>query len=206
MVSEIDKYVKSLKEKPLSREEFVGGFAYEIGHQTGKYQRLLGVAQKKLGEEYCRADAEDVLSDILARFLENLPNFTPGNRAWPYLITCIQNQCIDRKRRDTFKEGSRLRGLSLRVNNKETLITDPSTLPDEQIEEQEHKERVHEGISRLNENLRQVMILKYIEDLKYREIAKRLSIPFGTVKSRAWYGRKQLEKILRARGLGKKAA
>ena len=83
------------------------------------------------------------------------------------------------------------------LNQRKKLTT--STLPGEGLEEhgpaggsgpedmvlrQEHSERLHRAIRRLPPAYRAVFTLSHIEGLKYAEIADRLGIPLGTVKSR----------------------
>ena len=43
---------------------------------------------------------------------------------------------------------------------------------------------MREGVDRLPEHLRQVVLLAYYQGLKYREVAEIMEIPVGTVKSR----------------------
>lgn len=51
-------------------------------------------------------------------------------------------------------------------------------------------------IKNLNKDLREIVILYYIEDFSIKEISKILKIPEGTVKTRLYRARKELEPIL----------
>lgn len=55
---------------------------------------------------------------------------------------------------------------------------------------------IKELLKNLNIDLRQIVILYYIEDLSIKDIAKILEIPEGTVKSRLSRARKELEQVL----------
>jgi hypothetical protein len=61
----------------------------------------------------------------------------------------------------------------------------------------EIRKRCNAALAQLSPEHRAVIVLKEIEDLQYQEIAKILNLSIGTVMSRIFYGRKQLQSILR---------
>ncbi len=68
--------------------------------------------------------------------------------------------------------------------------------PFESVRRAEIRARVHRGLSRLGEKHRKVVRLHDLEGFKIREIAQRLGVAEGTVKSRLFYGREQLKSVL----------
>ncbi len=68
--------------------------------------------------------------------------------------------------------------------------------PFESFRQAEIKEKVHRGLSRLGEKHRKVVRLHDLEGFTIREIARRLDVAEGTVKSRLFYGREQLKSVL----------
>jgi RNA polymerase sigma-70 factor, ECF subfamily len=60
----------------------------------------------------------------------------------------------------------------------------PDALPDDVLSEQERKKRVQEALAVLPADQLEVVSLSYIEGLSHSEIADRLGLPLGTVKSR----------------------
>lgn len=64
------------------------------------------------------------------------------------------------------------------------------------LESEEEKQMLWRAIDRLSDNLRIALLLHYMEELSVSEIAKMLSLPQGTIKSRLYNARKQLEKEL----------
>ena len=58
------------------------------------------------------------------------------------------------------------------------------TRPDEALVEKERQARVCAALSSLPSELREVVMLSYLEGLSHAEIAERLGLPLGTVKSR----------------------
>lgn len=64
--------------------------------------------------------------------------------------------------------------------------------PEESIELMELKDQVQAAIMKLNNEEREIIILKEFQNLSYKEIAETLDIPVGTVMSKLFYSRKKL--------------
>lgn len=70
------------------------------------------------------------------------------------------------------------------------------TSPDSEYEMEEMRNHILEAVGRLPEKYREVVLLHYIEGLKYREIAEMLEVPESTVLGRLQVGRDQLREDL----------
>ncbi|MDE2887285.1 MAG: RNA polymerase sigma factor [Gemmatimonadota bacterium] len=68
--------------------------------------------------------------------------------------------------------------------------------PDREYEEAETRDYVLQAVERLPEKYREVVLLHYMEGLKYREIAEMLEVPESTVLGRLQVGRDQLREDL----------
>lgn len=77
----------------------------------------------------------------------------------------------------------------------------PSAAPSalEQVEKQALQEAVQEAINALDEEAREVLILRDIQEYSYEEIAEVLKVPDGTVKSRIFRAREALKAKLKKR-------
>ena len=53
------------------------------------------------------------------------------------------------------------------------------------------------ALQRLSPELRETVVLRYLEEVEYREIAQVLDVPEGTVKSRLNRGRAELDRVLK---------
>ncbi len=95
--------------------------------------------------------------------------------ATTWIFTIARNLRIDRLRRE-------LTWVPLPEGHNEEASTD--ALPDELVSEQERKVRVQQALSKLPADQHEVVTLSYIEGLSHSEIAERLGLPLGTVKSR----------------------
>jgi RNA polymerase sigma-70 factor (ECF subfamily) len=67
--------------------------------------------------------------------------------------------------------------------------------PEEQAMDADRAEQLRELVARLPERLAQAILLRYFEELSEREVADRLGIPVGTVKSRIHNGLKLMREL-----------
>lgn len=95
--------------------------------------------------------------------------------ATTWIFTIARNLRIDRLRRETPWQ-------ELPEGRDEEASAD--TPPDEQVSERERSARVHKSLQTLPKDQHEVVVLSYLEGLSHSEIAERLELPLGTVKSR----------------------
>ncbi len=95
--------------------------------------------------------------------------------ATTWIFTIARNLRVDRLRRETAWQ-------PLPENAAEEASSDP--MPDDLVYENECKARVQAALEELPDDQSKVVVLAYIEGLSHREIADRLDVPLGTVKSR----------------------
>lgn len=75
--------------------------------------------------------------------------------------------------------------------------------PERQLQHTELSDILQQALVELNEEQREVVIMKEYEGLKFREIAEVLNISENTVKSRMYYGLDGLRKILEKKNINK---
>jgi len=73
---------------------------------------------------------------------------------------------------------------------------DPGVSPREQAAGKEMHQLMMERMGELPEEFRIVLVLRYIEDRSYDEIADALAVPIGTIKSRINRGRAELRRLM----------
>jgi len=95
--------------------------------------------------------------------------------ATTWIYTIARNLRVDRLRKETAWQ-------PLPASVEEQASSDPA--PDEQLAEAERRERVQSALRELPGDQSEVVVLSYIEGLSHSEIADRLGLPLGTVKSR----------------------
>ena len=95
--------------------------------------------------------------------------------ATTWIFTIARNLRIDRLRREVAWQ-------PLPEGADDEPSTDP--LPDEELDTRERRDRVRSALAELPPDQSEVVTLSYIEGLSHSEIAVRLGLPLGTVKSR----------------------
>ena len=135
-------------------------------------------------------DAEDVVQDAYLRALKSFGGFRGGDgRAW--LLTIVRNTCYTRLRQQ------QARGSATAFD--ETVHEDPARSPDPQQQalRREDQQSVRRAVEELPVELREVVVLRELEGLSYKEIAAVADIPLGTVMSRLARARERLQQRLR---------
>lgn len=135
-------------------------------------------------------DAEDAVQDAFVRAIRHFDGFrgTDG-RAW--LLTIVRNTCLTRLRDRRMGAGS--------VEFDEEIHTgeDAPPGPVADMERRAAARSVREALDQLAVEFREVLVLRELEGLSYKEIAQISGVPIGTVMSRLARGRRQLQDALR---------
>jgi RNA polymerase sigma-70 factor (ECF subfamily) len=163
--------------------------------------RLFAVAYGMLRD---RDDAMDVVQDAFIKAHKKLGEFE-GNAAfstWLYRI-CV-NLCIDRKRADARRRKVDLDDAMATDLGDDSLYADAEiggklsgTNPLKNSADKELGKELGRAMAGLSEDHRSVLLLREVEGMSYEEIAETLSIPRGTVMSRLFHARKNMQRLLR---------
>ena len=137
------------------------------------------------------ADAEEVVCATYVQAWECAAQFNPERGsviAW--LTMMCRSRALDMLRRERLREKSK---------DAESFEPDPGATADDLIHMTEQASRVHAALRLLTPERRHLITLAFLRDLTHQEIAERLSMPLGTVKShlrRAFAQlREQLEEV-----------
>ena len=129
-----------------------------------------------------REDAEDVTSDLFLKFWESPPAYRPGKGHKGYLATMARNRAIDYLRANS-------RTISIDTAEETEIGAVPSSA-DEIINEI----AVEQVLAMMSPNEREIVSMKHLMGLTFREIAEATGKPQGTV---AWIYREAVNKIRR---------
>jgi RNA polymerase sigma-70 factor, ECF subfamily len=135
-------------------------------------------------------DEKDVLYRVFYRALNSLPNFRSESKisTWLYGIT--------------WREGLRHIEKQKRFSHEDAWIAEVEIQPDpgenitEVLERRETAENVQWALSKLKLIDREILALRYLEELNTAEIVQRLNIPVGTVKARIHRALARLKELL----------
>jgi RNA polymerase sigma-70 factor (ECF subfamily) len=136
-------------------------------------------------------EAEDAVQEACLRAIRHFDGFRGvDGRAW--LLSIVRNTCFTLLRR------RRSGGEAIEFEEEMHSMEDESSGPEADLTRTIAAERVQEGLARLPAEFREVLVLRELEDLSYKEIAQIAGVPIGTVMSRLARGRKQLSAALAA--------
>jgi RNA polymerase sigma factor (sigma-70 family) len=132
-------------------------------------------------------DAEDVVQDAYLRAIRHFAGFQGGDgKAW--LLAIVRNRCYD----SITRKGVRERTTPFDEELHNPRQTDPET----SLLQQERAGWLRQALAKLPSELREVLVLRELEELSYKEIASIANIPMGTVMSRLSRGRERLQRVL----------
>ena len=134
-------------------------------------------------------DAEDAVQDAFLRAIRHFDGFRGSDgRAW--LLSIVRNTCFTRL------QGRRSIGENVEFDEEVHTVEEAAPGPEVELARKATAQSVHEGLERLAVEFREVLVLRELEGLSYKEIAQVSGVPIGTVMSRLARGRKQLLLIL----------
>lgn len=141
------------------------------------YRLALGITRNEL-------DAEDAIQNTFLKIINNLQNFRSESRlsTWIYRIAYNEALMVLRKRRSVLRLTGSLNRLS--EDKSSRLFINWSKLPDEQLLDDEFKERVDTAIRRMPIKYRMPLLLDNIEGLSLKESAKVLGLKINSLKTR----------------------
>jgi len=163
----------------------------------GDLQRFERVVLPHLDDAYTLAryllrdehDAQDVVQEASLRALRYFDGYSGGDaRAW--LLAIVRNCSF------TWRKRQRADDRTVPVEDTAELPTREADAPDVAAMQASERARVQRAISALPEEFREVIVLREVEDLSYREIGDIVGVPIGTVMSRLARARKRLAVLL----------
>src|SRR3954464_10422244 len=154
------------------------------------WRKVFNVAYKFVGKH---DEAEDLTQDIFLKIFRSLDTFDRRANFQTWLISVSRNLCIDhyrsvRKERETIDR-------EVDANELTPASRDPG--PVAALEQRDRVTLLRQAMLELPETLRTAVLMRDIQELSYQEIAERLGLPEGTVKSRINRGRTELARQIR---------
>jgi len=138
-----------------------------------------------------REDAEEVLQDTFEYAFRRLDHYDPDKasfKTWLYQIAV--SRCRNKRRRKLLPTFSLSQWLGERLEDRD------NPTPAEALALSGRQQRIWEALQALSPKLRETAVLRYYEELTYREIGQILEIPPKTAESRMRLAHKSLKEIL----------
>ena len=139
-------------------------------------------------------DAQDVVQEAFLRAFKFFGGFRGGDgRSW--LLRIVRNSFYDSVRQHRRAEPA------IPFEEEVHGTANASTAPDAALVEKADQEQLRQAVDALPEEFREVLVLRELEGLAYKEIADIAELPIGTVMSRLARAREQLRESLIQRTL-----
>ena len=140
-------------------------------------------------------DAEDVVQEAYLRAYRFFGSFHgEAGRAW--LLQIVRNTC------HTWLARNRPSGGGSAPAQVLVDLPGPESNPHVALERSEDRQQLMQAVAGLPVEFREVIVLRELEDMSYKEIARIAGVPLGTVMSRLARGRERLHGILERKGAG----
>lgn len=181
--SRVSRGERPSRRTPLSPDELADFETALLPHFDAAY----GLARYLTRDDH---DAEDVVQDAYLRAVRHFAGFRGGDgRAW--LLTIVRHASYTLLKRRRAEEPIS------EVEDPPDPAADP-VIAVEKLDREQLRERLIQAIDALPLEFREVIVLRDLEDLSYKEIAAALAVPIGTVMSRLSRARRRLQVLLAA--------
>ncbi|MEQ8352476.1 MAG: RNA polymerase sigma factor [Leptospiraceae bacterium] len=154
--------------------------------------RLIRKAVSMLGNPQ---DAEDILQEALVTAYRALKSFRGESGIYTWLYRIVVNKCRDFHR-------SKKNAPSDSLDSVAFMIHDDRIDLEKNLELSTESSYLIEQINTLDKRYREILVMRYFDDLSYQEIASVLKIQVGTVKSRLFKARELLKRAILQDGKG----
>lgn len=143
-------------------------------------------------------DADDLTIEAFGKAFKRLDQYTPTYAFSTWLFKIATNNCIDfirRKKANTFSIDSPITGDDGDELNIE--LRSMGADPEEHMIRRQKEKLMRNVVDKLKPRYRQLVEMRYFQELSYEEIAEQLDLPLGTVKAQLFRAREFLYQIVK---------
>ena len=153
-------------------------------------RHIYGLTLRMLGHT---EDARDATQETFISAYTNLGNFRGDAKFSSWIYRIALNVCHSRLRRRSRRHDASLEEQFEEVGFEPAA---PEAGVDEQVLGEQVSAHVRKALKAIPPEMRQVIVMKEYQDLKFHEIAEILDVPVSTVKTRMYTGLRELRKRL----------
>jgi RNA polymerase sigma-70 factor (ECF subfamily) len=146
-----------------------------------------------------KSDAEDLTIEAFGKAFKNLDNYTPNFAFSTWLFKIASNNCIDFLRKKKLQQKYVSIDKAGDEDEYQSTVTLFSTSPDpeEKLILKQKEKLLQTIVKKLNPRYRELIDMRYFQQLSYSEIAEKLNLPIGTVKAQLFRSRELLANTLK---------
>jgi RNA polymerase sigma factor (sigma-70 family) len=138
-----------------------------------------------------QAEAEDLVQETFSKSLRAFDTFQPGTNFKAWIFRILRNTFLTTR---TGIAASRTVFLEDHPDTIDSTASGPT--PEENLIRLDNEVTLHAALEQLQPQLREVLLLCDVEEIKYKDIATILDVPIGTVMSRISRARRILRQLL----------
>lgn len=135
-------------------------------------------------------DREDIVQQTFISLYHNLPKLRREVSLKPWIFKVAKNQCLDFLKRKKALVFSELPEVVLEIPNEDESV-------EAQVDLLGFMDEVKTALADLPHSVRDIMLLKYFEDMTFEEIAEIVSLPVNTVKSHFYRGKQKIYSLIK---------
>jgi RNA polymerase sigma factor (sigma-70 family) len=211
---ELNEQENTSKLEPKDEQALIENLSYKARYDYNLVQKARGGEQDAFAELMDRYrdsiyfmllkmvqnkdDADDLTIEAFGKAFHRLHLYTPHFAFSTWLFKIASNNCIDfirRKKKNTISIDTSIMG-----DEGDELYMDlksDSLDPEEQSIKKQKQKIMRDVVQRLKPRYRQLVEMRYFQELSYEEISEQLDLPLGTVKAQLFRARDLLFEIMR---------
>jgi RNA polymerase sigma-70 factor (ECF subfamily) len=152
-----------------------------------KYQKsIAGFVRQKIGDEDV---VEELTQDILMAAYKAMPNFNGKCSEFSFICGIAKHKITDYYRK------KKLKTILFSVNSEFEEIAQEALTPERDVLKEELKNEIWKTIKELRADYGKILRLKYVEDLRSKQIAKVMKLSVKAVESRIIRARKEFQSL-----------
>lgn len=134
-------------------------------------------------------DADDLLQETFIKVYINIHRYSSDYTFGQWVYTIARNTFIDfvRRRQD-----------DLSIDDRFFAPASSAPTPEESVINLQQRSQIEQYLDRLAPRYRQLILMRFFEEYSYEEIAAKLSLPLGTVKTQIHRAREQMCRLIAA--------
>lgn len=145
-------------------------------------------------------DADDLTIEAFGKAFNRISQYSPNFAFSTWLFKIASNNCIDFIRKKRIKVTSMDSGYSTSDGSIIYVEAESETLdPSEHMMKKQKVMAMREVVSKLKPRYRELIELRYFQELSYEEIADELNLPLGTVKAQLFRARDFLSNMMESK-------
>jgi RNA polymerase sigma-70 factor (ECF subfamily) len=176
---------------------FCAGDRHAFSELTTRYQdRVYTICLRWMGN---RQVAEEIAQDVFIALYKSLDRFRGESKLYTWIYRVTINHCKNarlRRKRRAQDRHEPLEGRFADEDGPTRELPSPNPGTETGVHRSEADKILQDALAQVDDDHRDILILRDIQDLSYEEISDILSLPRGTVKSRLHRARAELGRVL----------